>query len=257
MIFLIIGTTIIIIKICFSGRKKKAAPPPPAIKAATSLANLSTTANTVVARNEPVVEPKPAGKLHYYRTITPIPFKISIDPSPCLKSNKYVDINIDNTDFLPKYTVDNIERNITNILDVVDVIDKSSNLIVENTDFLSNLDIDATDIENVDSKSLISIDKSKKMISDDEIENFENNNYKNFTPKPFKLLTEHQKTHDKIKDSNFDNKTSNSILESKRLSIYVPPPPKLPIDRYESSESWNCFITQLGKILDSRVGELV
>lgn len=56
---------------------------------------------------------------------------------------------------------------------------------------------------------------------------------------------------------NVSNENEMNPVSGKKLSIFVPPPPQLNIDRNESNESWNNFITRLGQILDSRVGELV
>lgn len=90
--------------------------------------------------------------------------------------------------------------------------------------------------------------------------------YQTITPLPFKTpsVEQLQSADSKLNVNNGNgSKMSTFTLENhplysrKKLSIYVPPPPKLPIDRNESAESWNCFMTQLGKILDSRVGELV
>lgn len=56
---------------------------------------------------------------------------------------------------------------------------------------------------------------------------------------------------------NFDRKEPIPKL-SPKLSIFVPPPPpEFNINRSESSESWNSFLSKLDKILDSRIGELV
>lgn len=100
------------------------------------------------------------------------------------------------------------------------------------------------------------------------------NYYQTITPLPFKTPSlEHTSTLNN-KDEHFDDNANVDVDKDdikiekfnfethplycrKKLSLYVPPPPKLPIYKNESSESWNCFLAQLGKIIDNRVGELV